>query len=298
MSEKLTLPDQWITYLTVERNLSENSIEAYSRDMFEFLSFHSARNGKGPERLEKSDVTDWLIHLKKKKLSPRSAARKLSAIRMFYRFAVERRVVSADPTVNIEMPSKARKLPPYLNTAEVDKLLAQPDESAIGGARDSAMMELLYCTGLRVSELTALKTGDVSLTAGYVTTMGKGSKERVVPMGDRAIKKLSHYITRVRSKYIRKGNPAALFLTRLGKSMTRQMFWLIIKKYARKAGIKKRISPHVLRHSFATHMLEGGANLRALQMMLGHSSLTTTEIYTHLHRNTLAEIHGKAHPRG
>jgi len=298
MSEKPALPDQWITYLTVERNLSENSIEAYSRDIFEFLSFHSARSGKGPERLGKSDVTDWLIHLKKKKLSPRSAARKLSAVRMFYRFAVQRRRVGADPTVNIEMPSRAKYLPPNLNTAEVDRLLAQPDESTVTGARDSAMMELLYSTGLRVSELTELETGGVDLTVGYVTTMGKGARERVVPMGDRAIKKLASYITKIRPKYIRKGNPTELFLTRLGKSMTRQMFWLIIKKYALKAGIKKKISPHVLRHSFATHMLEGGANLRALQMMLGHSSLTTTEIYTHLHREILVEIHGKAHPRG
>jgi len=298
MSEKPALPDQWITYLTVERNLSENSIEAYSRDIFEFLSFHSARNGKGPALLGKSDVTDWLIHLKKKKLSPRSAARKLSAVRMFYRFAVQRQRVGADPTVNIEMPSRAKHLPPYLNTAEVNRLLVQPDESTVTGARDSAMMELLYSTGLRVSELTALETGGVDLTVGYVTTIGKGSKERVVPMGDRAIKKLSRYIIRIRPKYIRKRNPAELFLTRLGKSMTRQMFWLIIKKYALKAGIKKKISPHVLRHSFATHMLEGGANLRALQMMLGHSSLTTTEIYTHLHREALVEIHGKAHPRG
>lgn len=292
------LLDGWLAHLAVERNLSENTLDAYNRDVSAFLDHFKAATPEETGRITASGLVGYFQSLLAKKISARSRGRKLSAIRMFYRYLTAEKLVEADPTQNMENPASARHLPHVMNTRQVDALLGQPDPATREGARDGAMLELMYSTGMRVSELVGAKTADLNLTAGYMLTMGKGSKERVIPMGERAVETLRRYIERARPLFVKKANPPELFLTRLGKPMTRQMFWLIVKKYARAAGITHAISPHMLRHSFATHLLERGADLRAVQMMLGHSSMTTTQIYTHINRARMAEVHAKAHPRG
>ncbi len=293
-----SLLDDWINYLAVERNLSENTISAYVRDVRGFWEFAKAVSPDDIEKLGSADVISHMKNLRENNISARSTARKLSAIRMFYRFAAIENRFETDPTENMETPGSASRLPRVLSLRQVEALLSQPDESKRDGARDAAMLELLYSTGLRASELVSLRLEDVRLTPGYITVMGKGSKERAVPVGGRGVERLSDYITGIRPKFIKKVNPPELFLTRLGRPMTRQMFWLIVKKYAVLAGIDRRISPHLLRHSFASHLLQGGADLRAVQMMLGHASITNTQIYTHLGGERLAEVHRKSHPRG
>jgi len=292
------LLDEWLSYLTVERNLSENTVDAYSRDVQDFLRHFAAHTAASLELVKPSGLTAYFKKLMEQNISARSRGRKLSSIRMFYRYCVAEKRVESNPTENMENPAAAKYLPHILNTRQVESLLKQPDNATRDGARDATMLELLYSTGMRVSELVNVKTGDVNLGAGYLLTMGKGSKERIIPIGERAVEMVKNFIARTRPLFIKKTNPPELFLTRLGKPMTRQMFWRIIKKYALTAGIHQKISPHVLRHSFATHLLEHGADLRAVQMMLGHSSITTTQIYTHINRARLAEIHLKSHPRG
>ncbi len=292
------LLDEWLEHLIVERNLSENTVDAYRRDVAEFLAHFKSPPAGGLERITTAALTGYFKTLLDNNIAARSRGRKLSALRMFYRHLVAQKHVNADPTQNMELPGAAKYLPKVLNTKQVDALLEQPGQDSKEGLRDAAMLELLYSTGMRVSELVNVKSADLNMTGGYIMTMGKGAKERVIPLGQRALDMVKRYYEKARPLYIKKANPEALFLTRLGKPMTRQMFWQIIKKYAAKAGISTQISPHVLRHSFATHLLEGGADLRAVQMMLGHSSMTTTQIYTHINRTRLAEIQAKAHPRG
>ncbi len=292
------LLDEWLEHLIVERNLSENTVDAYRRDVAEFLAYFKSPPAPGLEQITAAALTGYFKTLLDNKIAARSRGRKLSAIRMFYRHLVAQKHVNADPTQNMENPGAAKYLPKVLNAKQVDALLEQPDQDAKEGLRDAAMLELLYSTGMRVSELVNVKSADLNMTGGYIMTMGKGAKERVIPLGERALDMVKRYYGKARPLYIKKTNPEALFLTRLGRPMTRQMFWRLIKKYAVKAGISAQISPHVLRHSFATHLLERGADLRAVQMMLGHSSMTTTQIYTHINRTRLAEIQAKAHPRG
>ncbi len=292
------LLDEWLEHLIVERNLSENTIDAYRRDVADFLAHFRSPSADGLERLTTGALTGYFKTLLDNNIGARSRGRKLSALRMFYRHLVAHKHVNADPTQNMELPGAAKYLPKVLNSKQVDALLEQPDRNSREGLRDAAMLELVYCTGMRVSELVNVKGADLNMTGGYIVTMGKGAKERVIPLGQRALEMVTRYVERARPLYVKKANPEALFLTRLGKPMKRQMFWLLIKKYAAKAGISTQISPHVLRHSFATHLLERGADLRAVQMMLGHSSMTTTQIYTHINRARLAEIQAKAHPRG
>lgn len=292
------LLDEWLEHLIVERNLSENTIDAYRRDVSEFLAHFKSPTALELERITTASLTGYFKTLLDNNIAARSRGRKLSAIRMFYRHLVAQKHVAADPVQNMETPGAAKYLPKVLNAKQVDALLEQPDQAAKEGLRDAAMLELLYSTGMRVSELVNVKGADLNMTGGYIMTMGKGSKERVIPLGERALEIVKRYYEEARPLYIKKTNPEALFLTRLGRRMTRQMFWRIIKKYAAKAGIATQISPHVLRHSFATHLLERGADLRAVQMMLGHSSMTTTQIYTHINRTRLAGIQAKAHPRG
>ncbi len=292
------LLDEWLSHLAVERNLSENTVSAYHSDLKDFLNFFKISDPESLGAIRPSDVVKYFRRLMEKKgASARTRARKLSAIKAFYRYRAAETGAGSNPVENMETPSSAKYLPRAMNTAQVELLLKGPDVRTSDGARDSAMLEIMYSTGLRVSELVNITTGDVNLTAGYVIAMGKGSKERFVPMGDHAADKIRNYL-KIRPHYVKKSNPPELFLTRLGKPMTRQMYWLIIKKYALTAGIRGKISPHALRHSFATHLLENGADLRAVQMMLGHSNITTTQIYTHVNRTRLAEILAKAHPRG
>ncbi|MBI3794749.1 MAG: site-specific tyrosine recombinase XerD [Nitrospinae bacterium] len=292
------LLDDWLSHLAVEKNLSENTISAYHRDVAEFLKYFKAETDETLAKVRSGDMVQYFRSLMTKKISARSRARKLSAIRMFFRHRVAEKKCEASPVETMEAPSSAKYLPRTVNTEQVNLLLNAPDGTTDDGARDSAMLELLYSTGLRVSELVGIKTSDINFTAGYLVTMGKGAKERLIPVGERAIEKINKYLA-LRPSVLKKWeNPRELFLTRLGKPMTRQMFWQLVKKYVLKAGLNPDISPHSLRHSFATHLLENGADLRAVQMMLGHSSVTTTQIYTHINRTRLAEVHARTHPRG
>lgn len=291
--------DDWVGYLTVERNLSENTVSAYERDAAGFLKFVKADTPGDLETVGPASVSGYMKNMRDKNISPRSLRRKLSAIRMFYRYLVQHGICKKDPTENIEIPVIARPLPKVLSSRRVTELLSQPDAGSREGARDSAMMALLYATGMRVSELVKIKVADVNLTAGFVLAMGKGSKERLIPVGETAVELVADYLKNVRARFLKKIDPPEMFLTRLGKAMTRQMFWQIIRRYAGSAGITQKISPHILRHSFATHLLEGGADLRSVQAMLGHESLATTQIYTHVQdAERLARVHRESHPRG
>jgi integrase/recombinase XerD len=314
----LAILDEWITHLAVEKNLSEKTVYAYERDMGEFLRFGKISTDKKLLGMKPSTVSAWLSELRRKKISSRSVARKLTSLRMFCRYAISLKWLEHDPTANIEFPVNVGRLPKLLNSEEVERLLDQPvglahSAGSVGsvgkahpeGLRDAAMLELLYSTGVRVSELAGLDISDLNLSAGYITVEGKGSKERIIPVGEKGVQKIEVYLENGRPYYAGKSKKTGsgrvssrLFLSRLGKPLSRQSFWISVKKYAARAGIRKVVSPHMLRHSFATHLLEGGADLRSVQAMLGHSSLTTTEIYTHVNRERLLKVHSKAHPRG
>jgi len=297
MTEKRNdlLLDQFIAHLRVERGLAENTIQSYSRDLIRFLAFLETR-GRDPEKSDHEDVSAFVASLHGR-LSSRSAARNLSAVRMFFRFLVSEGRMTTSPARLVEAPKLPRRLPEILSPQEVERLLEQPDPSTPAGSRDRAMLELLYATGLRVSELVGLQLQNVNLEAGFVRMVGKGSKERVVPMGDKAREAVRDYQAEARPALAGRRSPADLFLNARGRGLTRQGFWKIIKRYGRAAGIRASITPHGLRHAFASHLLEGGADLRSLQIMLGHADITTTQIYTHVTRERLKRIHEKHHPR-
>jgi integrase/recombinase XerD len=238
-----------------------------------------------------------MMHLSEKGLSDRSQARHISSLRVFFKFLAHERWIHSNPMGQMESPKTAQKLPHFLSEEEVEALLQAPDTKTPRGLRDQAMIELLYATGLRVTELLGLKTHEVDLTVGYVRTIGKGKKERIVPVGARALEAIKRYISEVRPLLNAGKRSEYLFLNRNGHALTRQWFWQAIKAYALKAGILKKMSPHVVRHSFATHLLNRGADLRSLQMMLGHADISTTQIYTHLTMDRLKEIHRRYHPR-
>jgi integrase/recombinase XerD len=289
------LSDQFISHLRVEKGLSENTIESYSKDLMKLIGFLEKR-GRSPLKVTQEDLTEYVSSLEET-LSLRSVARNLSALKMFFRFLVTEGLIESSPARLIDTPKLPRKLPDILSPPEVDLLLDQPDASDHLGQRDRAMLELLYATGLRVSEMVGLMAININLEAGFVRTMGKGSKERIVPMGSRALQALKDYLDDGRLRLFKKNRSPYLFLNLRGKPLTRQGFWKILKGYALKAGMKKGITPHGLRHSFASHLLEGGADLRSLQIMLGHSDISTTQIYTHVTRERLKAIHEKYHPR-
>ena len=292
----------FLDHLKVERELSPATLEAYGRDLATFARFAIARGRSDAGDVRSLDVLDYLARLTQARQSPRSQARALVALRQLFKYLGRERIIERNPTEDIDLPRFGRKLPSFLTVAEVDHLLAGPDRRSARGARDGAMLELLYATGLRVSELVRLRLGDINFQAGYLVAYGKGKKERLCPIGEVALVSLRHYVDSVRSEFLRssKGKVSAsdgLFLTRLGRPMTRQAFWKLLGGYARAAGIRRAISPHVLRHSFATHLVERGADLRAVQAMLGHADIGTTEIYTHLSRAHLKAIHARFHPR-
>jgi len=290
--------DLFLNYLLVEKGLAKNSLDSYGRDMVRYLDFLEERGSSEPAAVRAVDVADFLALLKERGLAPRSRARALSCVRMFHRFLLVEGYAEANPTTIIEAPKSVAKLPQVLTGREVEALLAAPGSDGSQDVRDRAMLELLYATGLRVSELVSLGMRDVNVTAGYLMAFGKGGKERLVPMGESACAAVSRYLSEARPAMDRSGDNAHLFLTRLGDRMTRQAFWNIIKKRALEAGIRKTISPHTLRHSFATHLLENGADLRSVQTMLGHADLSTTQIYTHVTRERLKRVHEEFHPRG
>lgn len=289
------LLDQFINHMRVERGLSKNTIQSYSRDLVRFIRYLDARN-LSLLTTGQNDILDYMSSLQDS-MSLRSAARNLSALKMFFRFLVYDGKIENSPARLLNTPKLPRKLPGVISLEEVDRLLAQPDPSTHLGQRDKAMLELLYATGLRVSELVGLKLSNINLEAGYVRTVGKGAKERMVPMGGKALQALKDYLGGGRVGLLKNRMSPILFLNARGQPMTRQGFWKIIRQYGLKAGIKGPITPHLLRHSFASHLLECGADLRAVQVMLGHADISTTQIYTHVTRERLKQIHEKYHPR-
>lgn len=290
--------DLFIAWLTVEKGLSSNSISAYSSDLGRYLD-HLEHSGKTtPDSIGPEDITRFLSHESKRGLAARSRARLTSAIRMFHRFLLIERYATQNPSSVIEAPKTSKKLPVFLSNQEVETLLSATAGKSGKDMRDRAMLELLYATGLRVSELVNLKIREINLEAGYLMTTGKGKKERLVPVGESARERIRDYMETVRCRQDPLNGSTYLFLSRLNEPMSRQAFWNIIKKRAKMAGITQTISPHTVRHSFATHLLANGADLRSVQMMLGHSDLSTTQIYTHVTTERLKKLHQEMHPRG
>ena len=288
--------DRFLESLVVERGLRQNSLEAYQRDLIRYLTYLSDR-GRQATSLDRTEVPRYLLALRDAGLGPRSVARHLSAIRQFHRFLVRQGQAAEDPTAHLEAPRPWRRLPGVLSSEEVDRLLAGPAAANPRELRNRAMLELMYASGLRVSELVGLRLGDVNLGVGIVRVVGKGDKERLVPVGDAAAASLRIYLRGGRPLLAKNRPSDVLFLGRHGRGLTRQMFWRLIKQAALEAGISKPVTPHTLRHSFATHLLEHGADLRSVQIMLGHADIGTTQVYTHLSRAHLKAIYDKFHPR-
>jgi integrase/recombinase XerD len=286
---------EYLAHLAVERNLSPRSIESYHRDLVQFISWLDEQSIT-LRQVERASLRNDLGHRRDQGLSARSTARALSALRGFFRFLVNTRVQTVDPTANLRSPSLWQTVPHVLTADEIDALLASPDTSTTLGLRDRAMLETLYATGLRVSELVGLTTERVRLDPGYVRVIGKGRKERVVPLGGSAVSWIDDYLERARPE-LNKKRLSELFLNHRGGALTRQGFWKILRGHAVRAEISSPLSPHIVRHSFATHLVENGADLRAVQMMLGHASLTTTEIYTHVAKERLRRLYDEKHPR-
>ncbi len=285
----------FLAHLAVERNLSPRTLDSYRRDLRQFSSWLD-ENGLELKDVERASLRNYLGARRDAGLSPRSAARALSALRSFFRFLVATEVQANDPTANLRSPSLWKTVPHALSSDEIESLLASPDISTPLGLRDRAMIETLYATGLRVSELVGLTVDRVRLDPGYVRVVGKGRKERLVPLGDSAVMWIDDYGQHARPGLDRNRRPE-LFLNHRGGSLTRQGFWKILRGHGRRANISSPISPHIVRHSFATHLVENGADLRSVQMMLGHASLTTTEIYTHVATQRLRRLYDEKHPR-
>lgn len=290
--------DLFMAWLIAEKGLSANSCAAYAADLGRYLDYLELKHIKKPDNITAPDIAAFLAREKERGLSPRSRARVLSSIRAFHRFLLIERHTGNNPATLLDTPRIDSKLPVFLNNTEVDALLAAAAGESAEDVRDRAMLELLYATGLRVSELVGLKLRELNLGAGYLVTIGKGSKERLVPVGATACRLVDDYLEQVRTKQDAELKIPHLFLSRLGRAMTRQAFWNIVKKRALQAGIARNISPHTLRHSFATHLLANGADLRSVQLMLGHADLSTTQIYTHVTKERLKRLHQAVHPRG
>ncbi len=288
--------DLYLDYLKVERNLAANSISAYATDLAKFRAFCGDKAISEVAAVSSGLILEFLIRLSSARLAVRTQARHLVALRGLFRYLRGERLVEADPTSAVELPRVGRRLPEVLTLAEVERLLAAPDRETRLGLRDAAMLELLYATGLRVTELCRLRTDEIDLQGGFLSTVGKGRKQRLVPVGEAALLLLKRYLEECRPALDRRRS-STLFLSRRGAALTRQAFWKMVGGHARRAGIRKRIYPHILRHSFATHLLERGADLRAVQAMLGHADISTTQIYTHLGQTHLLASYRRHHPR-
>ena len=292
------LSQQYIDYLLIEKGLSNNSIESYSHDLSVFIDFLYKNKINSIEQSDTASILSWIIDLQKSGLSAKSRARHIITIRGFYKFLIKEKLISFDPVKNIDIPKTGLALPEVINSEEMGLLLDSVETATPRGLRNAAMLEILYGAGLRVSELVSMKMENINLEASFVRVYGKGSKERVVPIGSYACEKTREWIRSGRPLLLKNIPSYFLFVARAGKPMTRQGFWKLLKKYSRASGISKKITPHTFRHSFATHLLEGGADLRSVQTMLGHSDISTTQIYTHVSRDYLKKMHEKFHPRG
>ena len=291
------LIDTFLSYLSVERGLSRNTIVSYRGDLNFYMDFLARRHHIDTlSRTSKNEIINFMLYQKDKGLTANSIARRLAAIKVFYRFLVRERILNSDPTSLIDSPKLWKKVPDTLSLNEVDALLNQPNLRDKQGIRDRAILETLYATGMRVSEAVNLKMDNLNLGVGFLRCIGKGNKERVIPLGRKAIISLKRYLEFSRPKFLKKESEF-LFLNRFGSKISRQSFWKLIKKYSKEARIKKPMRPHILRHSFATHLLERGADLRSVQEMLGHSNISTTQIYTHINKDRLKTIHKMFHPR-
>ncbi|OGW77735.1 MAG: site-specific tyrosine recombinase XerD [Omnitrophica bacterium RIFCSPHIGHO2_02_FULL_46_20] len=291
------LLEEFLNYLSVERGLSRNTITSYRADLVSFLNYLESKGLSNIESVRRDEIRNYLMHLKDKSLSSNSISRALVAIKMFYKFLAQERFIKDDVAGILESPKLIRPLPNVLNIVEVEKLLQAPDIRDRMGMRDKAALELMYATGMRVSEIVDLPTSTLNLDVGFIKCKGKGDKERIVPIGSQAKNAIYKYMQGARPALLKNKEDSHLFLSRLGKRISRQSFWKMVKKYAKKARIKKEIAPHTLRHSFATHLLERGADLRVVQEMLGHADIATTQIYTHINKERLKLIHKQFHPR-
>ncbi len=291
------LLEEFLNFLSVEKGLSKNTLGSYKNDLTKYLAYLKKNNLDSIEKIRRQDITNFLLSLKDKGLLAVSISRNLVAIKGFHRFLLRDGFIKEDITGVIEAPKLWKKLPGTLSIDEVSKLLKVPNVRDLQGIRDRAVLELLYATGMRVSELVGLKISDLNFDIGFIRCTGKGQKERIVPVGKFAIESVKKYLDSVRPVFLKKRENDKLFVTRHGKSISRQTIWKLIRLYSRKASIKKPLSPHTLRHSFASHMLARGADLRIIQEMLGHSNISTTQIYTHIDKGRLKTIHQKFHPR-
>lgn len=284
-------------YLAVEKGLSKNTLESYRRDLNTFISFMKKQQISKPEEVDREALTLFLAELKKNGRATATISRCVASIRSFFTYLLQEGLIENNPALELESPRIEKKLPRVLTTSEIDKLLNQPVPGEHNGLRDKAMLELLYASGIRVSELVSLNISDFDPQVGFLRCSGKGMKERIVPIGSVAINYVNEYVGKSRPRLLKTNGESALFVNQLGNRMTRQGFWKILKKYARKSKIQGEITPHTLRHSFATHLLENGADLRSVQEMLGHSDISTTQIYTQITRRKIREIYDKTHPR-
>jgi integrase/recombinase XerD len=284
--------------LWLNDGLARNTLESYRRDVAAFAAWLAASSGKALLEAVSADLQRHLAWRVDRKARPRTTSRLVSSLKRFYQFALREGLRSDDPAARLESPKLPRALPKSLSEAEVEALLAAPDVATPQGVRDRAMLETLYASGLRVSELVGLKTIQVGLDMGVVRILGKGSKERLAPLGEEAVAWIERYQREARTELLRARKSDALFVTARGGAMTRQAFWALVKRHARRAGIRQPISPHTLRHAFATHLINHGADLRVVQMLLGHADISTTQIYTHVARERLKALHRKHHPRG
>ncbi len=288
----------YLHYLTLEKNLSENSVLSYKLNLVRYIDYLESLGIKKPEAIEEDMLSEFLKSLSELLLSPKSIAQNISTLKGFHKFLVGEGIVKTDPTQNVTLPKLPKSLPDVLTQDEVDLVLKQPDTHLPLGVRDRSILETVYATGVRVSELLSLKQSNINFGDGFVRVFGKGSKERLVPIGRSAISWIKKYQAETRINLANENSKDVLFLNSRGKPMSRMAIWDIVDKYVRQARIEKAVHPHTFRHSFATHLLEGGADLRAVQEMLGHSDISTTEIYTHIDREYLKEVHKTFHPRG
>lgn len=292
-----SLIDQYVQYMVVERYLAKNTVESYMRDLSRFLETENISTMQDLLLVDRGTIVLYLSHLQANGLSSRSLARHLVSLRQFFRYLVGERIIVNDPVEEVESWRPEKRLPRYLHEEEVRRLLDQPNTTTLEGLRDLAMLELLYATGLRVSELVALSLNDINLDRNFVRTIGKGKKERFIPLGDYASEALRRYLSEARGALLRGRSSPHCFVSRRGRLLSRQGFWKRLKAYARQAGLSPEVSPHHLRHSFATHLLEHGADLRAVQEMLGHANIATTEIYTHVLKERVRTLYDRFHPR-